>query len=133
MGIVKETDTDLRRDITEIIVGIAGDIKMATKNNKEFEKEFCGKFNHFNDLYLGHKRNENNPEAGKQICDEGCENVYDLEDVWSFIDHALAKQREEIKKEIEGFRTQGGRFYEARDILVFDTLLDELLSTLNKK
>jgi hypothetical protein len=46
-------------------------------NYKDSDKRFDEKFNHFNSLYLGDKRNEKNPEAGKQICDCMCENVYD--------------------------------------------------------
>jgi len=57
---------------------------------KEIEKwreEFSKKFNHFNSDYAG------TGGSGKQICDDGCENAYTLEDVESFIDDKL-KQRD---------------------------------------
>jgi hypothetical protein len=57
-------------------------------------EEFDFKFNHFNDLYMGHKRNQKLPDCGKQICDGYCENVYDLDDVWDWIE-SKKKQWEE--------------------------------------
>lgn len=60
--------------------------------------EYYVKFNHFNDLYFGHKESNNNPDQGKQICDELCEEVYDLQDLEKWFSKKLTVAFEEGKK-----------------------------------
>ncbi len=70
---------------------------LSSPRQEAWAERFDKKFNHFNDLYIGHDMGT--PDVGKQIDDWDCSNCYDLKDVKEFLrQELLSSRREDIRK-----------------------------------